>query len=70
MSDNDIEWELNEADTHDRVTETVRNAVSLSDRPLFQAAGFEGDVYAGIIANTPRTDEALRFLRFIADHGT
>ena len=70
LSDNDIEWELNEADTHDRVTETVRNAEALSDRPLFQAAGFEGDMYAGIIANTPRTDEALRFLRFIADHGT
>lgn len=70
LSDNDIEWELNEADTHDRVTETVHNAMALSDRPLFQAAGFEGDVYAGIIANTPRTDEALRFLRFIADHGT
>lgn len=65
LSDNAIEWQLNEADTHVRFTETVQNAVALSDRPLFQSAGFEDSLYAGIIANSPRTEEALRFLRFI-----
>ena len=61
-----IEWQLNEADTRERVTETVQNAVALSDCPLFQTAGFESPVYAGILANSPRAEEALRFLRYIA----
>ena len=65
VSDNAIEWQLNEADTHERVTESVQNALALSDCPLFRSAGFEGSLYAGIIANSPRAEEALRFLRFI-----
>ena len=65
VSDNAIEWQLNEADTHERVTESVQNALVLSDCPLFRSAGFEGSLYAGIIANSPRAEEALRFLRFI-----
>ena len=66
LSDNAIEWQLNEADTRERVTETVQNAVALSDRPLFRDAGFESPVYAGILANSPRAEEALHFLRYIA----
>ena len=66
VSDNAIEWQLNEAATHERVTETVQNALAMSDCPLFQAAGFEGNVYAGVIANSPRPAEALRYLQYLS----
>ena len=66
VSDNAIEWQLNEAATHERVTETVQNALAMSDCPLFQAAGLEGNVYAGVIANSPRPAEALRYLQYLS----
>jgi len=66
VSDNAIEWQLNETDTHERVTETEQNALALYDCPLFQAAGFEGNVYAGVIANSPRPAEALRYLQYLS----
>jgi hypothetical protein len=68
VSDNAIEWQLNETDTHERVTETEQNALALYDCPLFRSAGFEDSLYAGIIANSPRAEEALRFLRFIVSY--
>lgn len=69
VSDNAIEWQLNEADSHERVTESIQNGLALSECPLFQAAGFEEDVYAGVIANTPRSAEALRFLQYLSSVG-
>jgi hypothetical protein len=66
VSDNAIEWQLNETDTHESVTETEQNALALYDCPLFQAAGFEGNVYAGVIANSPRPAEALRYLQYLS----
>ena len=65
LSDNRIAWELNEADTHERTVETVQNAAALSGCPLFQAAGFDGELYAAILANSPRTEEALCYLRYL-----
>lgn len=66
VSDNAIEWQLNEADSHERVTEAVQNGLLLSDCPLFLSAGFEGDVYAGVIANSPKPAEALRYLQYLS----
>ena len=66
VSDNAIEWQLNEADSHERVTEAVQNGLLLSDCPLFLSAGFEEDVYAGVIANSPRPAEALRYLQYLS----
>ena len=66
ISDNAIEWQLNEAASHERVTESVQNGLVLSDCPMFQTAGFEEDVYAGITANSPRPAEALRFLQYLS----
>lgn len=65
LSDNAIEWQLNEADTHERVTETVQNAVALSGCPRIQSAGFADSLYAGVLINSPRAEEALRFLRYL-----
>lgn len=66
VSDNAIEWQLNEADSHERVTESVQNGLVLSDCPLFLTAGFKEDVYAGVIANSPRPAEALRYLQYLS----
>lgn len=66
LSDNAIEWQLNEADTHERVTETVQNAVELSGCPLMQSAVFADSLYAGVLTNSPRAEEALRFVRYLA----
>ena len=68
ISDNAIEWELKEADTHEVVTETVRNGVILTGFPLFRDAGFEGDLYFGIIANSTRVGEALSYIRYLAEN--
>ncbi len=68
VSDNAIEWQLNEADSHERVTESVQNGLVLTDCPLFRMAGFDGDVYAGVIANSPRASAALRFLQYLSSY--
>ena len=66
VSDNAIEWQLNVASSHERVTETVQNGLALSGCPLFLTAGFKEDVYAGVIANSPRPAEALRYLQYLS----
>ena len=66
VSDNAIEWQLNEADAHERITESGPNGLALSDCPLFRTAGFEEAVYAGVIANSPRPAEALRYLQYLS----
>jgi len=67
VSDNKIAWQLNEAETHEVVTETVSNGLALMTLPLFRAAGFEEPLYFGVIANSPRTEAALRFMRYLAE---
>lgn len=67
VSDNTLEWQLNEAETHEIVTETVRNGVALSSLPLFRAAGFEEPLYFGVLANSPRRDTAAAYLRYLVE---
>ena len=55
VSDNAIEWQLK-----------VQNGLALSGCPLFLTAGFKEDVYAGVIANSPRPAEALRYLQYLS----
>lgn len=65
LEDNSIEVQLNEADTYREVTETVPNGLDVSHFPIFQAAGFDGSVYAVIIGNTPRLDTAAAYLEYL-----
>ena len=58
QEDNSIEFSLGETDSYTAVTQTVANAWNVSSLPQFQQAGFSGDVYLGIIANTPRLEMA------------
>lgn len=70
LSDNGIEYQLGEAETHEVVTEDVYNGVLLSALPRFRAAGFGEDVYFGVIANSPRTEAALQYLHYLTEETT
>lgn len=65
LSDNSLEVALGEAQETEIRTETVRNAINVSSFPIFLRAGFDGDLYMGIIANSPRTETACLYLRYL-----
>lgn len=67
LSDNSIEYQLGEAKEHEVDTKTVMNGVDVSRLPLFEKAGFADPVYFGIIANSGRLPECVRYLRYLAD---
>ena len=63
LSDNNIEYLLNEADERETVTEDVPNALALNSLPLFEA--FEEPVYLGFAGNTPRKEACLKYLSYL-----
>lgn len=66
LSDNSLEVLLGEAEEEQRVTERVFNALDVAALPLFQNAGFDGDLYLGVIGNSPRLETAAAYLRFVS----
>lgn len=62
LEDNAMEYDLNQAEEYIAVTESVVNGLNVTDVPLFRQAGFSGEVYAGIIANTPRLETCADWL--------
>ena len=67
ISDNAVEYSLNEADTYEAETEEITNGVNASDFPVFRNAGVDGDVLIGIIANTTHLDEGLNYILYLLD---
>lgn len=67
VSDNQIDYELGEADTYEAVTEVRVNAIDVTDLPVFADTTLSGKVYLGIIGNTPRLDEAMSFVRYLTE---
>lgn len=65
LEDNSIEYSLNEATEYTAVTQSVYNALELTQLSAFQNAGFSGNVYIGIIANTPRLAECQRYFEYL-----
>ena len=65
LSDNSIEYQLGEAETHEVETETVQNALDVSSLPLFARAGFPDAVYLGVIANSERLPACLQVISFL-----
>ena len=65
VSDNSIEVTLGESDERVTETKTSVNGINVSELTLFSNAGFQADVYLGIIANSPRTENALRYLEYL-----
>ena len=47
------------------VTESVANGLLISAFPLFEGAGFSGDVYLGAIGNSARSDAVLRYIDYL-----
>lgn len=66
LEDNAIEYNLNEADTYREVTERAVNAVEASALPRLRDAGFSGAVYLGVVANTARGEEVVRYLNYLS----
>ena len=67
IKDNAIEWQLGEAESHERITESICNGLEVTELPLFQKAGFSGEVYLGILANTPRTAEVIQYIDYLLE---
>ena len=66
LSDNGIEYQLGEAQTHEVETMSVQNAVEVTALPLFARAGFPESVYLGVIANSERLPACLRFIEYLS----
>ena len=66
LSDNGIEYQLGEAETHDVETVSVQNAIEVTGLPLFASAGFPDAVYLGIIANSERLADCIAYLSYIS----
>lgn len=65
IDDNAIEYDLNEADTYEAVTEEVNNAVNVTSFPVFRNADMSGDVYMGIIANTTHPRGSANYIVYL-----
>ena len=65
LEDNDIEHRLDETVPYSAVTESVANGLLISAFPLFEGAGFSGDVYLGAIGNSARSDAVLRYIDYL-----
>lgn len=65
LEDNRVEVELGEADEYEAVTEEIPNALDVTDA-LGVEGGLTGNVYLGIIGNTPRLDAALELISLLA----
>ena len=69
LEDNAVEYNLNATQEYTAVTETVYNALELTQLSAFQKAGFSDSVYIGIIANTPRLPESQDYLDYLISTG-
>ena len=65
LSDNSVDYMLGNETEQQIVTETVTNSLDVSSLPPFQDAGFDGKLYLGIVANSPRQEEARTYLQYI-----
>ena len=66
LSDNVIEYQLGEAQTHEVKAMSVQNAIEVTALPLFAHAGFPDSVYLGVIANSERLPACLRFIDYLS----
>ena len=65
LSDNSVDYLLGNAAEEQIVTEAVPNSLAVSSLPLFRDAGFDGDLYIGVVSNSPRQEEAAAYFRYI-----
>lgn len=67
LESNAIEVQLNQADEYRYVTKTEANALNVSDFPIYRDAGFDGEVYFAVIANTLHYDTAAEYFQYLLE---
>lgn len=65
LEDNADDLALDDSIEYSAVTEEAFFGLNLSEAPLIRQAGFEDTVYLGIIANSPRLDTVMEYLRYL-----
>ena len=65
LEDNADDLALDDSVEYTAVTREALYGLDLSDTPLIRQAGFEDPVYLGIIANSPRLDAVMEYLRYL-----
>lgn len=66
LEDNAIDAQLDPSIPYHAATEEHILGINLSKTGLIGRAGFESSVYLGIIANSPRKDTAIAYLRYLS----
>ena len=65
LEDNSTDLQLDPSITYQAVTEEHPFGLDLSQTSMISDAGFSDIVYLGIIANSPRTEEAIDYVRYL-----
>ena len=65
LEDNSTDLQLDPSITYQAVTEEHPFGLDLSQTSMISDAGFSDIVYLGIIANSPRTEEAIEYVRYL-----
>ncbi|MFG6370108.1 MAG: hypothetical protein K1W16_17145 [Lachnospiraceae bacterium] len=65
IEDNAIERQFDSAIPYHAITEEHFYGINLSSTKLIRNAGFGEPVYLGILANSPRKDNAVAYLRYL-----
>lgn len=65
LEDNADDMLLDESLSYEAVTEEYPAGLLISQKGLFKEAGFEDDVYLGVIKNSPRTDMAAEYINYL-----
>lgn len=65
LESNNVDVPLNKAEECCAVTETKVNGINASSFPAFQNAGFQDEIYLGIIANTTHFDTTVAYLAYL-----
>ena len=65
LSDNEIEYQLGEAEAYEADSRFVTNGIQVADLPFFAQAGFSEPVYLGIIVSSERLPDCIRYIRYL-----
>lgn len=65
LEDNAVDVKLDPSVSYSAVTEEHPYGIEISHTPPIEQAGFKDAVYLGIIANSPRIETAVAYLRYL-----
>lgn len=65
LEDNFEDMLSDESASYQTVTEEYIMGLNVSQQGLFKQAGFTDDVYLGVIGNSPRTDMAIEYIKYL-----